>query len=722
MPIKPCPYCGTLPASESQTRCNECNGLFEPLSRTATQLAMGPWFVRDEARPFMPGFNTQILVGQVKAGRITADTIVRGPTTNQFWQRADNVPGLSRLLGKCHACNNAVDATDPTCKNCQADLTLPDAIDTLGLSYVDADDRAAAQADIQAQRTSPAPPPKPTKKPKAAAKSPVMVDPDLMKPIDEEPTVAPDQATAEQVPASNGEYSMTPRPAVEMISEPAEDLWQSAAAAPPPRRRRSRSNGPDPLVIGMGVLLLLLVAVGVGVVITSGNRTNTDEDTNNPVVGSNDTPALPDRTPEQVKTMRDLVTPRFELIRDAGVPEQFTQRFAQVRTLIEQAQAYDESEQISQAYEQYRRARDLIGPLEQDIAGYELAQQNRQAINEMLERVKTLRTEAEEAQAPKWASAAWNNAEFVWKTIQPMIESGAYDEADKALGEAQAMYQMSIGRAETGKSAAEAREEMFAAMKNGVSEQTLKLSAASLYESFMKQRTEAERLLSEGQFEDAESSFAQATETLTRAQRMIEIARFAKFYASDAGFKAAGVLLGVASDAKIEPEKLVELTAAFESLALITNPASKLTAGEEPDYGKVTQALVNDARESITSAHGEDVQASYLIGFHLRIIDQTVATVSFNDNKQKRVHQSLAVIEEQAEAASWDMAKLRPAIESVRNENRKAKTGPAPSALRDAWKRVLKTLTERNTAIRVMDPAKFPGTPQDPELFPGLGS
>ena len=111
-----CPYCG-----ETQTcaeRCRGCGGLFEPLSRQATHNAMGPWFVRDPGKPFHPGCNYETLVRMIDRGQLSKYSIVRGPTTKQFWTVAKHVPGVSHLLGYCHNCDASVDAGDHGCHVC----------------------------------------------------------------------------------------------------------------------------------------------------------------------------------------------------------------------------------------------------------------------------------------------------------------------------------------------------------------------------------------------------------------------------------------------------------------------------------------------------------------------------------------------------------------------------------------------------------------------------
>ncbi len=119
-----CPYCGSPQptsagaADEVSDRCRTCGGLFEPLSRQATHNSMGPWFVRDPQRPFQPGCSYETLVRLVQRGKISRLTIVRGPTTRQFWTIAKRVPGIAHLLGFCHECGASVDPGDHGCHAC----------------------------------------------------------------------------------------------------------------------------------------------------------------------------------------------------------------------------------------------------------------------------------------------------------------------------------------------------------------------------------------------------------------------------------------------------------------------------------------------------------------------------------------------------------------------------------------------------------------------------
>lgn len=114
-----CPWCGHLgPADATAPGCEACGGGFDPESRRESQNEMGPWFVRDPARPFAPGCSYERLVRRIDAGEVRAATIIRGPTTRQLWAAARRVPAVAHLLGYCHACGGRVPRGAERCGGC----------------------------------------------------------------------------------------------------------------------------------------------------------------------------------------------------------------------------------------------------------------------------------------------------------------------------------------------------------------------------------------------------------------------------------------------------------------------------------------------------------------------------------------------------------------------------------------------------------------------------
>jgi tetratricopeptide (TPR) repeat protein len=668
---------------------------------------MGPWFVRDEARPFMPGFSEAILRHQVASGRVKADTIVRGPTTHQFWMRADQTPGLSRLLGKCHACGGNVTAQDESCGTCHADLSLPHDIDRLGLSYTEPGQRQQVQAEIDALRSG-SPPPKPAPPPKQPPAQ-THVDPDLLEPV------APKQPQAEQAHEAH-----PPAGHDSPLGDFAEDLWHGDG--PAPARRRKKRGGPDPIVLTLAVLLLCVVGVGLLVIITSSGAD--DSETDDPLAQQKtgaDKPELPPRSEGEVAAIAQRALAALGELRDAGVPEPFTAELDRADQLRDQAERYEEAGDNATAYDRYEQIQEMLIDTEARIAQWQRDQAIREEVNELLDEVVALQSRAKTAGAETW-SAGWSKGERDLGAARGFIEAGQYTEAQAKLRDARSSYETAIDTTMQAIAASDAQKTLARAMENGPSQQTLLEHAAALVGRLDDTRQQAARKFEDGQYAESESAYREALSAYEAALGKVELAKFRKVYAYQAGYAAAGALIGITVGDGLTGQSLQTLRSAFDKLALPNNPAGTLSAGDDPDYADAAQTLVTDARKAIADTHGETARASYHAGFQVRIIEQTLETTSFTSDQQKRIHQCLAVFQDQAAAAGWDVVKLRDAVEAVRNANRLAKVGESPEKVREAFDVMVKPMQGRATAARLMDPTLSPSAPDDPELFPGLGS
>ncbi|MFO0860347.1 MAG: hypothetical protein U0570_07315 [Phycisphaerales bacterium] len=150
VPAFVCPFCGG--ATPDLPRCAQCHGPLDPLSRQATQNAMGPWFVRDEQQPHRPGCSYETILSMISRGKITADTILRGPSTSQFWYPAKRVPGVANHLGICHSCQ-AIVSDESECPRCGAVFHADPDRQFLGLMPI----RPIPGAGVEAPRPAPEP-------------------------------------------------------------------------------------------------------------------------------------------------------------------------------------------------------------------------------------------------------------------------------------------------------------------------------------------------------------------------------------------------------------------------------------------------------------------------------------------------------------------------------------------------------------------------------------
>lgn len=98
----------------------------QPIKATA-----GPWQMLDSEHPSMAGINFDTLRQWIADRRVTARSVVRGPTTAQMWKPAAKVKGLSREFGICYNCEARVNPTASVCPHCNRSQTLPFDPDTL---------------------------------------------------------------------------------------------------------------------------------------------------------------------------------------------------------------------------------------------------------------------------------------------------------------------------------------------------------------------------------------------------------------------------------------------------------------------------------------------------------------------------------------------------------------------------------------------------------------
>src|SRR5688572_4817525 len=132
-----CPFCGSVNAQADDDvaghagPCPKCSMADTPATRKATKARIGPWFVRQTRNPAAPGMRFDTLLALVKRGQVTAQSVVRGPTTHQLWRFASQVKGLSRAFGVCYSCGGSVgfDATlCPHCNRMQEPPANPDVL------------------------------------------------------------------------------------------------------------------------------------------------------------------------------------------------------------------------------------------------------------------------------------------------------------------------------------------------------------------------------------------------------------------------------------------------------------------------------------------------------------------------------------------------------------------------------------------------------------------
>jgi tetratricopeptide (TPR) repeat protein len=117
----PCLYCGQVIA-RTEERCPHCKTSFSLAVRKASREVLGPWYYLDPRNPSGRGVTFETLIKMIEKGRLKADSIVRGPTTNQDWMYAAETPRLAKYLSMCPHCFAEAKPEDTYCTRCQLNM------------------------------------------------------------------------------------------------------------------------------------------------------------------------------------------------------------------------------------------------------------------------------------------------------------------------------------------------------------------------------------------------------------------------------------------------------------------------------------------------------------------------------------------------------------------------------------------------------------------------
>jgi hypothetical protein len=180
-----------------------------PLTRKATRARVGPWYVLQARNPSSPGMKYGTLLNAIHKGRVTARSVIRGPTTHQLWRFAARVKGISRHFGVCYYCGGSVAAASALCPKCKRSQDVPANPDVL----------------LEVEAPLPAPTPMPRKvspATEAVAIEPVVVEPVMDKPApaNVEIAVAPAAPAIELVPEVIKPEAVEPEP---MLASPVQE-------------------------------------------------------------------------------------------------------------------------------------------------------------------------------------------------------------------------------------------------------------------------------------------------------------------------------------------------------------------------------------------------------------------------------------------------------------------------------------------------------------------
>ncbi|MDH3583538.1 MAG: hypothetical protein OER86_04920 [Phycisphaerae bacterium] len=697
-----CPCCGQ--ETGEVPGCGTCGVLFaaDPGERFA---APGPWRIRDETRIFDLGLAHGQLQYLVAIGRVRSDTILRGPSTHQFWAPAREAPGVAQWFGWCHACRAEVDPEASRCPSCQKSFAPAVSDDELGLMYpTESDVEAAARQLAEAQRlvdaassipgtpaaagTTPAAAARGTEQPSRVAQDGEIYVSDLAADLDR---IEQQQAhVADEI----AEQAVAEEPALD-LAEAAGNLVGGALHQHAVRERRARRKAPVGLLISsyvvLGLVILLFIFRPEAVFNPSG-KPPPDQPPERPAV------ATPEQRSRAEAVQADLI--RVEKLKHAS---QFETQISAARRQWDQIMESWDAQDFPAAMVEVESLATRLGEIETLHRDYEARIAMRGGALAARHECEVLAAAVESAGGPRLAQAAWNEAQVLLAQGQQQFDQEQFPAAQRTWQSALAAYgrtQQWVKKAET---SAKALEQLNTELTSSFSMEQVQTLGGPTWQKIAGLRSDGEKEHDAQRYELALQKYETARRLVPGLQEHIQRIVGAKFWAFRCGYLASDLLFDYAAKREIEPAKPLALRQAFENLQLSGSFLSSLPTGVSIGYREAARILLTDAPKAVETVRDQVLADSYRVGVQWRIVQRLLQAhgTYITPLERQELDKSIFLVERDARGAGYDEAFFT-FLGEVKAQLRKKPQYLAIKKSREHWAKMTKKLEGYSTARSII--------------------
>ena len=610
-----CPCCGD--ASDGD-ECAGCGTVFAPPEKS-TRLTWGPWTLREPKRPFQAGISFDEVRYRISLGAVEASTVLRGPSTYQFWSIARNVPGISHLVGYCHACGGRADASHERCLACRALFAVNFSPNLLGLMFRTPKDLAEARdrlSEAQAKH-----------KDEAASKD------------SSHETAGAYLAALDQSFDSTDvqdELPVDAYPGVE-AQEPLPQLVQASQLrrrVTPPARRGIR-------VTTVLVWLLPLAVVGV-VVAWLWKPTQPPTTVDRPEI-------------EQVSAPRPELEQRWKQFVAVGVSLDQIESTPRLKPLIKTAR--EQFNAISELWEdgQHEKAATRFDALAEGLAEVRNLEKSRQAAIAARDLARSAATAARQVGAEDDPMELWQDGEAADTQGRAFLDKEQYRAAAASFKEAATLFESSHRQIASAADAREARMAVDGDLTRSFSRDQFSADGGSVWQQILRLIAEGDEAYKADRFDEALEKFREARTLVPMAEHSIKQVVGINYWAFNTGYVVADVLFERAAGRPFDASRRHMLRQSFENLRFTKQFVNTLPSNDQVAYGDLAAILVTKVRDLLASGPGEGARASFNIGIQFRILDRLLkgdgGILSVADRRE--IHRTLKTIDKEAAAAAY---------------------------------------------------------------------
>jgi hypothetical protein len=695
--------------------CPECDTVFSP-PEEATRITLGGWFVHGKQHAFKPGMSYEQLRKEAELGGVTSRTIVRGPTTEQFWKLAKNTQGVAHLTGFCHQCGTKAQAGDASCASCKASFAVPADADWVGLRYPTADSAAGAQQHLDEElakiaATMPPAPPKPRRRTQAE------VDDDAVETVAELDEGGDDIEVLDLPPgygegeepsdyASDDFESQEEEPEDGFVGAgaPADaggfDLGVTAAPTAGRERRLEQQYKKSQSTLIAWLVITPIVVIGAFFAINAlSGKKEPKEGKDGSAQKDGAIQHKAEASPQLAKLKQDT---EKRLAQFKGAQGKAGTFLKQAETTMAAAMEMYNGEQFLEADAQFRK-------VEAPLLEIERMQQQRGQATESRGRAQAAQNEAKALVAAQHAKEHWDQAEASFALGAKLLDDENYDQAIVAWTSSAEQYGKASRLVQVMLTAADVRAKI----------------EADAIKTFSKDELDRENIpawnalkgkLKAGDDAAVEKNYEQAMQFYDQARLMVPSLDFAmklqigrSYYAYQAGRLTARIIKDKAGGNHPDEQMLAALKQAYENLQINRDFFNRVPKSPKSSFKEFAEVLILDCGKEIEASfeeNGAAIKASFGLGLQVYQVEKLLrleigklspATRSELELNLKRV------IPDGAKNAGYS-AKFLEDVKEV--EETLATETNIPTKSREKWAALVEKLEQFDTAIRIVTAKK----------------
>ena len=707
-----CVICGHNKTGADE--CPECESIFAPADE-ATRITLGGWFVHGKADAFKPGISYEQLRKEVELAKVTGRTIVRGPTTEQFWKLAKNTQGVAHLLGSCHACGEKVAATAENCPACRASFAVPGDPDWVGLRYPTAQSAAAAQAKLDEElakiaATLPPVPVKSKKKKEEVEYVAQLVEEDEVEYEGEavEEYVEADEAQAEApheaVPAHQELAFVTAPVPTDPVFTPMRADLAATEEARELRAEAQYKKSQTQLIMWLVITPVVLIAAFLAISAFSGSKKEVAKD------GAAKDAATKDGEGTNVKVEAGSQLVKLRSDTEARLAQfKGVERKGKVAPFLQQAEATLAAANEMVANGKFLEAGAEYAKVEKSLFEVEAIQQKRILATETRGKAQNAQNEARALIAPQHAKELWDAAEAGFAQGAKLLEEDNYDQAIVVWTAAAEQYGKASRLVQVMLTAADVKAKIEADAVKTFTRAELDKENIPAWNAVKGKLKAGDDAIAEKKFEEGMQFYDQARLMVPSLDFAMKLQIGRSFYAYQAGRLTARILIAKAATYHPDEEMLALLKAAYENLQINRDFFNRIPISKNCSYKELAEIMVIECGKEIETSFDESgpaVKGSFAVGMHMFIIEKQLrADVGKLTNKTREDIDLYIrkVLPDAAKAAGYGPEFM----EFIKDfEATLATETNLPTKSREKWAAMLEKLDKFETAIAIVAPKK----------------